>query len=98
MILPTAAISVDALLSTAMLFGSFPNGGLGLPQNVHGGQSVNPYAAMAAATSAATGTPFALMGAQPGFRPSFAPLPSQAYLAAQQQQLHYQQLQFFNCQ
>ena len=55
MILPTAAISVAALLSAAMLFGSFPNGGLGLPQNYHGGQSVNPYAAMAAATSAAAG-------------------------------------------
>ena len=53
--LPTAAISVAALLSAAMLFGSFPYGGLGLPQNVHGGQSVNPYAAMAATTSAQFG-------------------------------------------
>ena len=42
MILPTAAISVAALLSAAMLFGSFPNGGLGLPHNYHVGQRAPP--------------------------------------------------------
>ena len=68
---PTAAIVVAVLLPAAMLFGSFPGGGLGLPQHVHSGPAANSWAAAAAAAGGAHSTP---MVVQAGFRPWIPPL------------------------
>ena len=94
----TAAIVVAALLPAAMLFGSFPYGGLGLPQQVHSGPAANSYNAFAAAAVAASGSPYAPTVVQAGFRPWVPPLPGPAAHAAHMQQVCHQHMQFLEHQ
>ena len=92
----TAAIIVAALLPAAMLFGSFPYGGLGLPQQVHSGPAANSCNAFAAA--AAGGSAYAPTVVQAGFRPWVPPLPGPAAQAALMQQACHQHMQFLDHQ
>ena len=94
----TAAIVVAALLPAAMLFGSFPHGGLGLPQQIHSGPAANSCNVLAATAAAAGGPAHAPTVVQAGFRPWVPPLPGPAAQAALMQQACHQHMQFLDHQ